>query len=31
MKDAILYLDETLIINMHNDDISNTEKLNFKV
>ncbi|XP_022182526.1 phosphoacetylglucosamine mutase [Myzus persicae] len=30
MKDAIIYLEETLVINMHNDDILNTEKLNHK-
>ncbi|XP_025421380.1 phosphoacetylglucosamine mutase isoform X2 [Sipha flava] len=30
MKDALVFLDETLIINMHNDDILTTEKLNFK-
>jgi len=31
IKDAIMYLEETLVINMHNDDILNTEKLNDKV
>lgn len=31
MKDAIIHLEETLVINMHNDDIINTEKLNYKV
>jgi len=31
MKDAIKYLEESLVINMHNDDILNTEKLNYKV
>jgi len=31
MKDAITYLEESLVINMHNDDILNTEKLNYKV
>jgi len=31
MKDAIVYLEEALVINMHNDDILNTEKLNYKV
>lgn len=31
MRDAIKYLDETLVINMHNDDTLSTEKLNVKV
>jgi len=31
LKDAIIYLEETLVINIHNDDILNTEKLNYKV
>lgn len=31
MKDAIAYLDCTLVVNMHNDDTSNTEKLNLNV
>jgi len=31
MKDAIMYLEETLVINMHNDDILNSQKLNYKV
>lgn len=31
MKDAIIHLEEALVINMHNDDILNTEKLNYKV
>lgn len=31
MKDAIVYLDGALEVNMHNDDTSNTEKLNLNV
>lgn len=31
MKDAIVYLDCTLVVNMHNDNTSNTEKLNLNV
>jgi len=31
MKDAIVYFDGTLVVNLHNDDTSNVEKLNFKV
>lgn len=31
MKDAIVYLDCTLVVNMHNNDTSNTEKLNLNV
>ncbi|XP_050437081.1 phosphoacetylglucosamine mutase [Adelges cooleyi] len=30
MKDALSYLDNTLIINMHNDEVSSSEKLNSK-
>lgn len=31
MKDAISHFDETLVVNIHNDDTSNADKLNFKV
>lgn len=31
MKDALVFMDGTLVINMYNDDTSDTEKLNFKV
>lgn len=31
MKDALVFLDKTLLINMNNDDTLTTEKLNFKV
>lgn len=31
MKDALVFLDKTLLINMNNDDTLTTEKLNYKV